>query len=244
VAALPGSGAAELLPQARHVLATVYRDLGELNPALDLVRANLAEVPDDRPDWAAPMLEEEGDLLDRLDRDAEAAAAYESAAAGYASADALLDQVRALRKAGRSARFAERPDDASRFVDAAEAALLPIPSAEPEVAFHTAGLDYDRAVLAQDAGRPREAAQLLARAAEAYDAMGADDNAADARLSQAGLLSPAEAEPVLRTVFDAVEPGSTLWYRAGYALADLLGGLGRLVEAAALEERLDASDGA
>jgi cellulose synthase operon protein C len=241
IAALPGSGAAELLPQARHVLATVYRELGELDPALDLIRANIAEESEEEHYGLARLREDEGDLLDRLDRDGEAVGAYEAAAAGFGTADAPVDRVRALRKAGRSARFAERPADAARLLDAVEAALLPLPSAEPEVAFHTAGLDFDRAVLAQDAGRTDDAVRLLDRAADGYEAIGADDNAADARLTLATLLPSAESEPALRRVFDAAEPGTNLWYRAGYTLADVLRDLNRDAEADRLEETLDSA---
>jgi tetratricopeptide (TPR) repeat protein len=242
IAGLAGSAAAELLPQARHVLATVYRELGELDPALELIRTTIAGAAADlSADGLARLREEEGDLLERLDRDGEAVGPYQAAADGYDAADAAVDRVRALRKAARSARFAERPADAARLLAGAEAALLPLPSAEPDVAFHSAGLDYDRAILAQDAGRVDEAVQLLHRAAEAYEALGADDNAADARLTMAMLLDAPRAEPELRRVFDAVEPGGNLWYRAGYALADALRDLNREPEAIALEATLDSA---
>jgi len=241
IAALPGSAVADLLPRARHVLATVYRELGELGQALDLIRSNLAEVPADAHLDQAGLREDEGDLLDKLDRDAEAVGVYEAAAAGFGMADAPVDRVRALRKAARAARFAERPADAARLLAAAEAGLLPLPSAEPEVAFHTAGIEYDRAVLAQDSGRTDEAVRLLDRAVEGYEAIGAEDNAADARLTLATLLAPAQAEPALRRVFEAAEPGSGLWYRAGYSLADVLKQLNRTAESTALENTLDSS---
>jgi tetratricopeptide (TPR) repeat protein len=216
--------------------------MGELDPALDLIRTTIADAkPDPASDDLARLREEEGDLLDRLDRDGEAVGVYETAAAGYGEADATVDRVRALRKAARSARFAERPADAIRLLATAEAALMPLPSADPEVAFHTAGLDYDRAILAQDAGRHDEAIALLDRAAEAYDVIGADDNAADARLTMAMLMDPPRAEPALRQVFDAAEPGSNLWYRAGYALADALRDLNREPEATTIETTLDST---
>jgi tetratricopeptide (TPR) repeat protein len=242
VAGLTGSAAAELLPQARHILATVYRELGELDPALELIRTTIAGADPDLPaDDLARLREEEGDLLDRLDRDGEAVGVYEAAAGGYGAADAALDRIRVLRKAARSARFAQRPDDAVRLLASVEAALMALPSAEPEVAFHAAGLDYDRAVLAQDSGRHDEAIGLLDRAADAYDVIGADDNAADARLTMAMLMDAPRAEPALRRVFDAAEPASNLWFRAGYALVDALRDLNRETEAAGLEATLDSA---
>ncbi|MEJ3749554.1 hypothetical protein WEI85_40630 [Actinomycetes bacterium KLBMP 9797] len=222
VAALPGSQAAAELPRARHVLATAYRQLGELEAALEQIRATLAELPADDMYQIARIQEEHGDLLEAADRDGEAIPAFEAAANGYIVTDCQLDQVRALRKAARSARYADRLDDAARLLTTVETTLAALPSGEPAVSFHAAGLLYDRAQLAERSGRRDEAAAFAGRAAEGYDRIGAADNAADARLTQAALLDSAAAEPVLRAVFEAVERGSRLWYRAGYALVDAL----------------------
>jgi tetratricopeptide (TPR) repeat protein len=240
-AALPGSGAAADLPRARHVVASAYRQIGELDAALELIRANNASAESDDPDGLARLREDEGDVLEAADRDGEAVPAYEAAAAGYRSSESPLDDVRALRKAARSARYAGQLDEAARLLDAVEAALLPLPSAEPAVVFHAAGLDYDRSALAARMGRREDAAMLAGRAAEGYDRIGAADNAADARLAEADLLDEPAAEPLLRQVFESVEQGTNLWYRAGYALADALRTLGRDPEADTVQARLDAA---
>ncbi|MCW6004917.1 hypothetical protein K1W54_10025, partial [Micromonospora sp. CPCC 205371] len=238
VAALPGSGVAAELPRARHVLASAYRQIGELDAALDLVRANIGSGDND-PYALARLHEDEGDILEAADRDGEAVPAYEAAATAYQTAESPLDGVRALRKAARSARYAGQLDDTARLLDAVEAALFPLPSAEPAVVFHAAGLDYDRSALADRLGRREEAATLAARAAEGYDRIGAADNAADARITQAELLDEPAAEPLLRQVFESVEHGTNLWYRAGYALADALRTLNRDAEADSVQAQLD-----
>lgn len=240
VAALPGSEVAAELPRARQVLASAYRQIGELDAALDLVRANIAAGESD-PYGLARLREDEGDVLEAADRDGEAVPAYEAAATAYQTAESPLDSVRALRKAARSARYASQLDDTARLLDAVETALIPLPSAEPAVVFHAAGLDYDRSALADRMGRRAEAAMLAGRAAEGYDRIGAADNAADARLTQAELLDEPAAEPLLRQVFESVEHGTNLWYRAGYALADTLRTLGRDPEADTIQGRLDAA---
>ncbi|MEH1128537.1 hypothetical protein [Micromonospora sp. CPCC 206061] len=240
VAALPGSGVAAELPRARHVLASAYRQIGELDSALELIRANIAAEEND-PYGLARLREDEGDVLEAADRDGEAVPAYEAAATAYHTADSPLDGVRALRKAARSARYAGQLDDTTRLLDAVEAMLFPLPSAEPAVVFHTAGLDYDRSALADHMGRREEAAMLAGRAAEGYDRIGAADNAADARLTQAELLDEPAAEPLLRQVFESVEHGTNLWYRAGYALADALRALNRDGEADTIQAQLDAA---
>lgn len=240
VAALPGSGVAAELPRARHVLANAYRQIGELDAALELIRANIAAEEND-PYGLARLREDEGDVLEAADRDGEAIPAYEAAATAYHTSESPLDGVRALRKAARSARYAGQLDDTVRLLDAVEALLVPLPSAEPAVVFHTAGLDYDRSALADRMGRREEAAMLAGRAAEGYERIGAADNAADARLTQAELLDEPAAEPLLRQVFESVEHGTNLWYRAGYALADALRTLGRDAEADTIQSRLDAA---
>jgi tetratricopeptide (TPR) repeat protein len=98
---------AQLLAQRlalRSVRGRAAAELGEFEAAL----ADLTDVAERQPDpWdRARAREQAGDVLDQLDRDAEAADAFEAAAGLYASAGDPQGQVRALRRSAVSLRWA------------------------------------------------------------------------------------------------------------------------------------------
>src|SRR5262249_23026324 len=88
------------LAEARGLLIDAYRALGELESALTKVRELQASAPADaHPAWLAMIKQDEGLLLEQMDRDEEAVEVFIDAAARYGTAGELIDQVQALRLA-------------------------------------------------------------------------------------------------------------------------------------------------
>ncbi|WP_432942236.1 hypothetical protein ACQPXM_35240 [Kribbella sp. CA-253562] len=229
---------ASLLGDVRGVLADAYRALGELESALMQVRALLAEAPADaHPHWLGLTKQDEGNLLERLDRDKEAVDVFLAAAAYFEAAEQPLEHVQALRLAGQSARYTGDFAQVRELLDRAEPLLESLPSADEQVLFQQAGVHWDRAILALQQGDVATLVTSATHAAEAYERGGFEDQHLNARLLLAEHAT--DDETALRRIFDTLPTGHPAYHRTGYLLADRLRELNRLHEAEELEARLN-----
>lgn len=236
--ALDDPAVAPLASRAREVLTNAYNELGELDSALAQIRILIDTAePDEDAGWLADLRQEEGKLLEQLNRDDEAIAPLEQSADLYARAERPYDQIVALRRAARSAMFTEDFGAARAIIGRARQVLDVLPSGDPQASFHDGGLWYNLAEVAMRSGDTEGAVQQMARAADVYEQAGHEDQAIDARLIVAGWDGTVD-EAWLRTVHAEAEEGSDPWYRAGWILVDLLRASERGPEADRLESDL------
>ncbi|HEU4945863.1 MAG TPA: hypothetical protein VFT31_01805 [Kribbella sp.] len=229
---------AALTGRARQILAQAYSALNEFDAALGQVRILIAvSSPAEDPAWYAALREEEGKLLERLDRDSEAVEPLTDAAGLYLAADRPYDQLVALRRAGRSAMYAGDFEEARALFGQARAVVDSLPADDPRTTFHDAGLWYNLAEIAIRTNDRSNAVDQMTRAAELYERSGHDDQAIDAYLIRTSWGGTAD-ESKLRSIHGEVPPGSDYWYRAGWLLVDLLREQNRDDQADALEAEL------
>ncbi|MFC0628849.1 tetratricopeptide repeat protein [Kribbella deserti] len=236
--ALDDPAVAPLAARAREILTNAYNALGELDSALAQIRVLIDTVePDEDPNWLADLRQEEGKLLEQLNRDNEAVAPLEQAAAFYAQAERPYDQIVALRRAGRSAMFSEDFAAARAIFGRARQVLDVLPGGDPQTSFHDGGLWYNLAEVAMRCGDSGGAITQMNRAADTYEQAGHEDQSIDARLIVAAWGGSVD-ETWLRSVHAEAEEGSDAWYRAGWLLVDQLRASNRGPEADRLESTL------
>jgi tetratricopeptide (TPR) repeat protein len=231
---------ASLQADVRGVLVDAYRALGELEPALTQVRALLASAPEDaHPGWLGNTRQDEGLLLEKLDRDKEAVDVFLAAAEHFEAAELPIEYIQAIRLAGQSARYAGDFDLVEQLLDKARPVLESLPSAEQSVLFQRAGIHWDLAMLKMQQGETTAAADCARSAAEYYERGGYEGQLINARLLIAEHGTTDDA--MLREIFAGLPTGDDVWYRAGWLLVDRLRTLGRTVEAEAVETQLRAT---
>ncbi|MEV4413535.1 hypothetical protein [Catellatospora sp. NPDC049609] len=224
------AGNQNLADQVRHLLAAVYQRIGDNDQALsylDQLAVNLDGF--DNAAVRARVLEQAGELLFDLDRDALAAHRLGSAAAAYRVARLPLDELRARRRQAVAAMYAEEPEQARQAVelaDAAAAALPPGLAGEPEVRYELAWLALDGARAMVAAGDPEAALARVGETPARFRALEAFGEAFLAELAMGEVLltlGRAEAaEPLLRSVLNGLPRDSATLPRAAYALAHAL----------------------
>ncbi|GIG89134.1 hypothetical protein [Plantactinospora endophytica] len=244
--------------QCRHLLAMVYRSLGEDGPALALLDelADNLDGPDNLPARAG-VLEEAGDLLYAQDRDNLAAQRFAAAATAFQLAGLPLDELRVRRRQVSAQHWAGDPAAALAALDVADrvASALPGGSAAPvaddsEDSEVEAAVRWERAMLADAAARallgadrPDEALTRLHGAAAALRSIQAFGEALFLDLLTGEVLlrldRPAEAEPLLRATLGSLPEHSDAVRRAAWLLTAALAALGRTAEADALRARYD-----
>jgi tetratricopeptide (TPR) repeat protein len=228
---------AEPLADVRGVLIDAYRALGELDSALTKVREVLASAPPDaHPAWLAMVRQDEGSLLEQLDRDEAAVEAFLTAASYYETAEQRVEQVQAIRLAAQSAGYTGDFDQAVELVNSAGRLLEALPSADEAVIFQTAGTQWDLAMLALRQGDSDTAVRHAAEAATHYERGGFESQHLNARLLIAEHGTTDEKQ--LAHLFASLPHGTEQWYRAGWLLVDRLRLQGRDHDAATLEARL------
>ncbi|TDU91015.1 hypothetical protein EV138_4616 [Kribbella voronezhensis] len=230
---------ASLQADVRGVLVDAYRALGELDSALAQVRLLLAEAPvDAHPQWLGNLRQDEGLLLERMDRDKEAVDIFLTAAEHFEAAELPLAYVQAVRLAAQSARYAGDFDVVDQLLDRARPVLESLPSAEQPVLFQQAGIHWDLAMLKMQQGSISEAVEHARNAAEYYERGGFEGQLLNARLliAEHGTTDAT----MLQDIFTTLPTGDESWHRTGWLLADRLRTLGRTAEAEALEKQLQA----
>ena len=227
---------AEPLADARGVLIDAYKALDELESALTKLRELQASAPADvHPGWLAMVRQDEGLLLEKLDRDEEAVEVFLSAASYCAAAEQPIDQVQALRLAAQSARYTGDFARAVELTESGRPILDALPSAEQPVIFQTAGIHWDLAMIALHQGDSATAVQQATQAADHYERGGYEDQHLNARLL---IAEHGPDEKYLEQLFPTLTPGTESWYRAGWLLVDRLHTQGRTPEATTLESQL------
>jgi cellulose synthase operon protein C len=135
----------------RHVLAQAFRQLKQPDEAieqLDLIAASGVHRGSDA--LVAEMNEQVADILDSLDRDAEAAARYGDAAASYHRCEQALEATRSRRRQAMALMWAGRVDDAVNALAEADMSALVLDLSDRAVAWERTMLACEGArVLAQ-----------------------------------------------------------------------------------------------
>jgi cellulose synthase operon protein C len=225
------------LAEARGVLIDAYRALGELDTALAHVRLQLTDASDDaHPHWLGLLRQDEGMLLERLDRDQEAVDALLAAAEYFESAERPIEFVQALRLAGQSARYCGDFDLVRQLLDRCQPALDALPSADETVLFQQAGIHWDLALVELQVGETAAAVSHAQQAAEYYERGGFEGQLINARLlvAEHGTTD----DTLVREIFDSLPVGDPTWHRAGYLLVDRLRASDQPEEASSLEARV------
>ncbi|TDO49222.1 hypothetical protein EV643_106191 [Kribbella sp. VKM Ac-2527] len=228
---------ASLLADVRGVLIEAYRALGELESALTQIRELLTTAPADaHPGWLGMTRQDEGMLLERLDRDNEAINVFLAAAEHFETAELPIEYVQALRLAGQSARYAGEFSLVREVLARAVPVLDALPSADEPVLFQRAGIHWDLAMLSMQQGDYATAVTEAAQAATHYERGGFEPQLLNAKLliAEHGTTDEKSLEQIFKTLL----PGDDQWYRTGWLLADRLRTQGRDHEAATLEAQL------
>ncbi len=234
----------------RHLLATADVRLGQPDDAiavLEIVEAHCLSV--DNLAGAGQMAEEIGDILDRLDRDAAAAARFTIAAARYRQAELPVDTVRALRRQASSLMWAHDLTGALAALEAADLASAELPANEPGATWERGMLGYDGAKILAGDDRPVDGAVRAAAAAVRFRSIGAMAEAAHTEALRGELLlqaqRPGDAEVALRRALAELPEKDTEEVRRRMAdlLADALVAQGRDAEAAAVRAAHGLSEG-
>ncbi|MDT7799506.1 MAG: hypothetical protein QOI78_2939 [Actinomycetota bacterium] len=198
---LERAGAERELAQGRFLLGRAYRELGRPEQAvtvLGTVAAYFAGADD--PAAAGEATETQADVLDELDRDAEAAAGYTQAAEYHKAAGLTTSELRTLRRAVLSWHWG---NDSGKALEALTAAETVAATDDPDLAWERALTSYDGARLLANLDRPEEAYPRASTASTELRALGAELPALAADVLCGRLLRDlgklAEAREILTT---------------------------------------------
>ncbi|MEA5363632.1 hypothetical protein VA596_29150 [Amycolatopsis sp., V23-08] len=169
---LERAGAERELTQGRFMLGRAYRELGRPEQAVTLF-GTVAEyfTGAEDPAAAGEATETQADVLDELDRDAEAAAGYAQAAEYFKAAGLTTSELRTLRRAVLSWLWA---DDSGKALEALTAAETAAAVDDPDLAWERALTSYDGARLLANLNRPEDAYPRATAAATDLRTLGAE----------------------------------------------------------------------
>ena len=243
IATLAGLGYAEAADNTRYLLAGIYRELGDNPGALALYDELVAGLGDNLA-GRGQIRESLGDLLYKLDRDADAAERFGEAAADLHTVGDLTGEVRLLRRRVMALHWADDVPAAEATIRLGEQrhAELPGDQAEqPQLIWERAMLGFEAGRLLNARDRYAEAVPYLTASAERLRTIGASDNAeqVETLLGEAlrGSGRAAEAEVLLRRLLDGIDPGAPTRQQAAYQLAETLDALGHGEQALELRQR-------
>ncbi|GAA0603949.1 hypothetical protein HPO96_18475 [Kribbella sandramycini] len=231
----------QALAETRGMLLDAYRMLGEREAALAKIHELLADIPEDiEPVRLASIRQEEGILLEQLDRDEEAVEVFLAAAQGFADAGEPIQLTQAVRLAAQSARYIGAHDRGIALIESAQEVLQQLPADNPDVLFQSAGTYWDLALIALQQGKVPTAVEHADEAADRYEQGGYEEQYLNAQL----LLAEhgTEDEKALEELFGELPQGTDLWFRTGYLLVDRLRAVSRAGDATALETRLNSAN--
>ncbi|MFC3744376.1 tetratricopeptide repeat protein, partial [Paractinoplanes deccanensis] len=166
----------------RFLLAGLYREIGDNHGALSLYRT-LIERLDGNPAGRGQVGEQAGALLYDLDRDAEAAQAFQAAARDLHEAGDVIGELRVLRRRVSALHYADDAPAALAAADEAEKLYAGLPAevaAEPQAVWQRSMIAREAAGLLLARDRHAEAVAYLEGLPERLRAIGADDDAARA----------------------------------------------------------------
>ena len=220
-------GAQDAADRCRYLLVTVYRAMGQWEPALAMLDTLVTNLDGfDNLRARSSMHEEAGDLLFQSDRDAEAAQRYQAAVAGYQAAGEVLDQVRAARKHVAALRWSGRVEEALEALSTAEDVAAKLPADTAGAEYQQAKLTYEGAGLLGAIGRESEAMERIDGVAATLRRLEALTDAAMADLLHGELLlrcgDAATAEVRLRAALHELPRGAGPARHGAWLLAEAL----------------------
>jgi tetratricopeptide (TPR) repeat protein len=195
-------GDADETARARFLLSKAYRALGRGVQALEL----LDQVADHcreggNPAGTGQMLSASAEILDSLDRDAEAAQRFAEAAEAYHEAELPIDELSCRRRCATSWLWGGEHELAVEALGAADVLAAELGEAEPALVWEQAMLGYDGARVLANTERFGEALVRVAPCAERFRRLQAYTEAAMAEALRGRLLVDLdrlpEAEQVL-----------------------------------------------
>ncbi|MFD0900176.1 hypothetical protein [Actinomadura sediminis] len=172
--------------RCRLIIAHAQKELGEPGAADAFAAMAGLAAQDGNEEARAHFLDESGEVLTNLDRDALAAERFAEAAEAYGRAANPYGRVNALRRAAMCRLWSGDADAADAGIEDARAALADLPAEdEPARIWHTALIAFDAARLLAQTGRLPAAAERASAAAEGFRSLDEEDAARNAE----GLLA-------------------------------------------------------
>jgi tetratricopeptide (TPR) repeat protein len=182
-------GADAELARARFLLARAYQQLRQPEEALELLD-QVADfcATDNNQAGVGQMREISAEILDELDRDADAAKRFADAADAFGADEMLLEQLGCLRRTALSWLWAQEPERAVSALNGAEQLASVVPDQEPQAIWALAILGYDAARILANTGSPAEALVRVQPAAERFRQLEATTEATIADILRGRLL--------------------------------------------------------
>ena len=203
-----GLGLEEPANDTRFLISGLYRDLGDNEGALSLYRELIPKLADN-PAGRGQIAELAGGLLFDMDRDAEAAEAFRSAAEALHEAGDPIGRLRAVRRMLGAQHYADDVAGAEATIQLADDLWDDLPAelaAEPNAVWQRAMTGFEAARLLMTRDRFGGAVAHLRGAPERLRAVCAtqDGDRMECMLGEALLRSGerAEAEKILRELLD------------------------------------------
>jgi tetratricopeptide (TPR) repeat protein len=204
-------GDADETARARFLLSKAYRALGRGVQALellDLVAEHCREGGN--PAGTGQMLSASAEILDSLDRDAEAAQRFAEAAEAYHEAELPVEELSCRRRCATSWLWGGEHELAVEALGTADVLAAELGETEPALVWEHAMLGYDGARVLANTERFGEALIRVAPVAERFRRLQAYTEAAMAEALRGRLLVDldrlAEAEQVLTDALAALPP--------------------------------------
>ncbi|MGP4024800.1 hypothetical protein [Actinomadura sp. 3N407] len=158
--------------RCRLILAHAQKEMGEEDAAATFAALAEHAAEDGEHGAVAHFLDEAGEVLTGLDRDAQAAARFAAAAEAFEKAGDPYGVVRARRRAAMCLLWCGERDQAVPAMEAARAALASLPpDNEPARIWETALVSYDQGRLLAQIGRLPEAASHASAAVDGFSAL-------------------------------------------------------------------------
>ncbi|MEU8800452.1 hypothetical protein [Spirillospora sp. NPDC048819] len=170
--ALAGPDHPDAERRCRLILAHAQKELGEEDAAATFAALAEDAAQDGEHGAVAHFLDEAGEVLTGLDRDAQAAERFAAAAEAFEKAGDPYGVVRARRRAAMCLLWCGEHDEAVPAMEAARAALASLPpDNEPARIWETALVSYDQARLLAQVGRLPEAASHASAAVDGFSTL-------------------------------------------------------------------------
>ncbi|TDE26487.1 hypothetical protein [Actinomadura sp. 6K520] len=158
--------------RCRLILAHAQKEMGEEDAAATFAALAEDAAGDGDHGAVAHFLDEAGEILTDLDRDAQAAERFAAAAQAHEKAGDAFGVVRARRRAAMCLLWCGEGDDAVTVMESARAALAGLPpDDEPARVWETALVSYDQARVLAQVGRLPEAVPFASAAVDGFTAL-------------------------------------------------------------------------